>query len=57
LREDDTNGGIREKKGRLKSKIFINNYISLLKIAHQVAILSISTVPHQGLNNSNDSIK
>ena len=32
-------------------------YISLLKIAHQVAILSISTVPHQGLNNGNDSIK
>ena len=29
LREDDTNGGIREKKGRFKSKIFVNNYISL----------------------------
>jgi hypothetical protein len=25
LREDDTNGGIREKKGRFKSKIFVNN--------------------------------
>jgi hypothetical protein len=27
-REDDTNGGIkiREKKGRFKSKIFVNNY-------------------------------
>ena len=29
LREDDTNGGKREKKGRFKSKIFVNNYISL----------------------------
>jgi hypothetical protein len=29
LREDDTNGGIREKKVRFKSKIFVNNYISL----------------------------
>jgi hypothetical protein len=29
LREDDTNGGIREKKGRFKSKIFVKNYISL----------------------------
>jgi hypothetical protein len=26
LREDDNNGGIREKKGRFKSKIFVNNY-------------------------------
>jgi hypothetical protein len=26
LREDDTNGEIREKKGRFKTKIFVNNY-------------------------------
>ena len=26
LSEDDTNGGIREKKGRFKIKIFVNNY-------------------------------
>jgi hypothetical protein len=26
LKEDDTKGEIREKKGRFKSKIFVNNY-------------------------------